>query len=182
MTKHRESAWRARTPDWHEPRRHARGSPDREVRFEKAARALAEARATNRPPPDGLGVPILIEGPHDTAALRAFGFSGPIEQVNRGWDRGRLIAHLVETYGTRDREGGPAIIVLMDWDRTGGRLQADLTRRLEAMDVRIDASARSTLTRALKPETRTVEGIAPFAEWLLPLMDVRDPPPPQSSE
>ena len=41
--------------------------------------------------------------------------------VNRGWDRSRLVAYLHDTYGTRNLvDKGPPLILLMDWDRTGG--------------------------------------------------------------
>jgi 5S rRNA maturation endonuclease (ribonuclease M5) len=110
--------------------------------------------------------PILVEGPRDVAALRSLGITGPIEVVNRGWDLARRVAHLVETYGTRGVDGGPAIHVLMDWDRTGGRLQTTFRRRLEAFDVKIDEDVRRVLMRCLKPETRTVEGLSGLVEVL----------------
>jgi 5S rRNA maturation endonuclease (ribonuclease M5) len=110
--------------------------------------------------------PILVEGPRDVAALRSLGITGPVEVVNRGWDLARRLAHLVETYGTRGVDGGPAIHVLMDWDRTGGRLQTTFRRRLEAFDVKIDEDVRRVLMRCLKPETRTVEGLSGLVEVL----------------
>jgi 5S rRNA maturation endonuclease (ribonuclease M5) len=76
------------------------------------------------------------------------------------------VAHLVETYGTRGVDGGPAIHVLMDWDRTGGRLQTTFRRRLEAFDVKIEEDLRRVLMRCLKPETRTVEGLSGLIEVL----------------
>ena len=36
-----------------------------------------------------------------TKTLRALGFTGPIEKVNRGWDRPRLIAYLHSEYCSR---------------------------------------------------------------------------------
>lgn len=112
------------------------------------------------------GRPVLVEGPRDVVALRALGVPGPFEVVNRGWDVARRIAHLVDTYGTRGPDGGPALHVLMDWDRTGGRLQNTFRRRLEAFDVKVDESVRRVLMRCLKPETRTVEGLSGLVEIL----------------
>ena len=58
----------------------------------------------------------------------------------------------------------------MDWDRTGGKLQANLRRRLESFDVMIDEELRKVLMRTLKPETRVVE--IGLAGALVPHMDV----------
>ena len=110
--------------------------------------------------------PILVEGPRDVAALRALGLDGPFEVVNRGWDVARRIAHLLENHGTRGVDGGPALHLLMDWDRTGGRLQTTFRRRLEAFDVKVDEDVRRVLMRCLKPETRTVEGLSGLIDVL----------------
>ena len=109
---------------------------------------------------------------NDEAALRALGFSGPVELVNRGWDLSRLIAYLYETYGsTNSVDDGAAIILLMDWDRTGGRLQRELTRRLESFDGCVDSRTRMELVRSFKPEGRTVESLGAHAEELCAVMD-----------
>jgi 5S rRNA maturation endonuclease (ribonuclease M5) len=154
------------------------------VRFEKAALALAEARRRNRKEDDsnrlhggdpGCGCPILVEGRRDREALTALGFTGPIELVNRGWNTGRLVAYLHDTYGTRNPvDGDAAIILLMDWDRTGGRLQQKLTKCLESLDVRIDGETRRLLSISMKPEGKTVEMLIAFIDDLLPLIDSTD--------
>lgn len=158
---------------WIGKRAKATGPPNRKVRFEIAARALSQARNRNSPPDlGGCGCPVLIEGMNDEAALRALGFSGPVELVNRGWDLSRLIAYLYETYGsTNSVDDGAAIILLMDWDRTGGRLQRELTRRLESFDVSVDSRTRMELVRSFKPEGRTVESLGAHAEELCAVMD-----------
>ncbi len=158
------------------------GPSDRPARFEKAARALAEARVRNRPVGEaGCGCPILVEGRRDEAALVALAFTGPIEVVNRGWDTGRLVAHLNDLYGTRNSvDGAASIILLMDWDRTGGRLQRSLSKRLQSLDVMVDGELRRRLSIALKPEGRTVEMLNAHVAELLPLIDAEDPPPPDA--
>jgi 5S rRNA maturation endonuclease (ribonuclease M5) len=160
------------------------GPSDRQMRFEKAALALAEARRRNRieddlPPSNGAdlgcGCPIVVEGRRDREALEALGFTGPIELVNRGWNTGRLVAYLHDTYGTRNPvDGDAAIILLMDWDRTGGRLQRQLRERLESLDVRIDSETRRMLSIAMKPEGKTVEMLIAFSDKLRPLIDSTD--------
>ena len=88
--------------------------------FNLAARAFAESQIRNRNPSDGgAGCPIVVEGKRDREALMALGFQGTIELINRGWDRSRLVAYFYDTYGTRNTiDGGPPLILLMDWDRT----------------------------------------------------------------
>ena len=91
-----------------------------ELRFGNAGQAIGEARRRNRL----YNWPIIVEGPRDRRALVALGFTGPIEVLNRGWTIERVVAYWYETYGTRNEDaGGSSVCLLMDWDRTGGRLQ-----------------------------------------------------------
>lgn len=158
-------------------RKSAGGNPTQDVRFESAGRALALARERNRDVEQGgSSCPILIEGIKDVKALRKLGFTGVIEQLNRGWDRSRLVAYLFEKYGCNNpNDGGPAIILLMDWDRTGGRIQNDMSMRLRAMDISLDEETRIELVRAMKPEGKTMESLAPFASELREKMNHHDP-------
>ena len=161
-------------PDWVDERARRAGPPDREIRFRAAAKAIAESILRNRPSKGAPDCPVVVEGIKDERALRVLGFSGTIEKVNRGWDRSRLVAFLHDEYGTRNIiDGGPPIILLMDWDRTGGRLQTALRNRLQALDVPIDENLRNVLMKAMKPEGRTVESLAPFASSLMPLILAR---------
>ena len=158
-------------------RKSSGGNPTQDVRFESAGRALALARERNRDVEQGgSSCPVLIEGIKDVKALRKLGFTGIIEQLNRGWDRSRLVAYLFEKYGCNNpNDGGPAIILLMDWDRTGGRIQNDMSIRLRAMDVSLDEETRIELVRAMKPEGKTIESLAPFASELREKMSYHDP-------
>ena len=123
--------------DWGEERNNLAGPADRVARFDRAARAFADCQRRNRNPIDGgAGCPIIVEGLRDEAALRALGFEGPVERMNRGWDRSRLVAYLYDKYGTRNTvDGGPPLILLMDWDRTGGRLQTALRNRTRLISI-----------------------------------------------
>ena len=161
-----------RLPDWESKRERVEGPADRVVRFEKASRAIAEALVRNRTVDQGgSGVPVVVEGNRDEETLRELGFTGPIEKVNRGWDRPRMVAYLHSKYCTvRTSDGGPPVILLMDWDRTGGRIQTALRDRLMAMDSPVDENLRNTLLRAMKPEGRTVESLLPHVPSLGPLV------------
>ena len=159
-------------PDWVGQRARAAGPPDRAVRFELAAKAIASAILRNRPIAEGgSGCPVVVEGLKDERALRALGFSGTIEKVNRGWDRSRLVAYLHQSYcASRPNDGGPPLIMLMDWDRTGGKLQTSLRDRLMSLDAPIDEDLRMVLLRAMKPEGRTVESLLPHSQSLKPII------------
>jgi 5S rRNA maturation endonuclease (ribonuclease M5) len=161
-----------RLPDWDSKRERVEGPADRVVRFEKASRAIAEALVRNRTVDQGgSGVPVVVEGNRDEETLRELGFTGPIEKVNRGWDRPRMVAYLHSEYCTvRTPDGGPSVILLMDWDRTGGRIQTALRDRLMAMDSPVDENLRNTLLRAMKPEGRTVESLLSHVPSLRPLV------------
>ena len=161
-----------RLPDWESKRERVEGPADRVVRFEKASRAIAEALVRNRTVDQGgSGIPVVVEGNRDEETLRELGFTGPIEKVNRGWDRPRMVAYLHSKYCTvRTSDGGPPVILLMDWDRTGGRIQTALRDRLMAMDSPVDENLRNTLLRAMKPEGRTVESLLPHVPSLGPLV------------
>ncbi len=150
---------------------------DRHARYTSAGRVLGESRIRNRPTSTGgCGCPIIIEGRRDRIALQAMGFTGPNEQVNRGWDLAKFVTYIFETYGILNKvDQGPSVILLMDWDRTGGRLQRKLSERLMAFGMRVDNETRMGLLRAMKPEGRTVEGLKAHAEKLRPYIDQIDP-------
>ena len=148
-----------------------RGSSNAEERWHQAAQALAGARLRNRK----ANAVVLVEGRRDREALEGLGFSGPIEVLNRRWPVDDVLVFLVENYGRRSQvDRGPSVIVLMDWDRTGGRLQANIRRNLESLDVGFDEQLRSVLMRCLKPETRVVEGLSGLVDVLGPLVDMYD--------
>ena len=153
------------------------GPRDREIRFNKAAKSIAKSISRNAPTEEGGShCPVIVEGPKDERALRALGFSGTIEKVNRGWTRSKLIAYLLDTYGTRNIiDKGPSIILAMDWDRTGGQLQKSIRDRLMSLDVTVDEEMRTTLMRVMKPEGRTIESLLPHAPTLLPLIAANSP-------
>ena len=151
-------------------------SNHRDARYTTAGRALGEARIRNRPTRKGrCDCPIIVEGRKDRLTLESIGFTGKIEQVNRGWNQSRFIAYIFEKYGIINKvDQGPSVILLMDWDRTGGRLQRKIGERLEAFGMKVDHETRMELVRAMKPEGRTVEGLKSHADTLRPYIDVFD--------
>ena len=152
-------------------------SNNRDVRYTTAGRALGELRYRNRLPVNGgCGCPIIIEGRRDRLALKLLGFTGPIEQVNRGWSQSRFVTYIYEKYGIINKvDQGCSVCLLMDWDRTGGRLQKKLGEQFEAFGMRVDNETRMELIRSMKPEGRTVEGLKAHADKLRPYIDIVDP-------
>jgi 5S rRNA maturation endonuclease (ribonuclease M5) len=159
-----------RYTDWVSQRSMEKGPHSRTARFERAAKAISIAILRNRALEEGgSGLPVLVEGKRDEATLRALGFTGKVERVNRGWDRPRLVAYLHSSYCTVS-DGGPSLILLMDWDRTGGRLQTAIRDRLMALDSPVDEDLRRELLKSMKPEGRTVESLLSHADSLEPLV------------
>ena len=149
----------------------ARDSNNQDKRFELAGLALSEQRSRNR----DMNFPILVEGKRDKKALECLGFTGQIEVLNRGWTIDRVVTSLFEIYGQRNpTDSGPVISVLMDWDRTGGRLQKKLVQLMESFDMKVCQETRNVLMKAIKPETRVVESLKGLSSKLLPIMDNYD--------
>ena len=122
---------------------------NREQRYALAHRALESCIEENVE-----GTVILVEGKRDEAALRELGFTGPIEKLNRGWPIDRVVTYITEEYG--------ACIVLMDWDRTGGRLQKRLMDSMTSLDIKPSDECRRALSKAMKPDTMCVEDLPSF--------------------
>ena len=136
----------------------------KEERLFLAAKAIKESIIRNLPIEDGgYNCPILVEGINDVKCLRALGFLGIIETVNKGWDRPRMVAYLHETYGAKLAiDGLPRIILLMDWDRTGGRLQKKIVESMAGLEINVSDELRQVLSKAMKPDTRCVEDLTSF--------------------
>ena len=129
--------------------RHWRVYLNREQRYALAHRALESCIEENAE-----GMVILVEGKRDEVALRTLGFTGPIEKLNRGWTVERVVDYIAETYGS--------CIVLMDWDRTGGRLQRRLMDSMISLDLKPSDEFRRVLSKTMKPDTMCVENIPSF--------------------
>ena len=122
---------------------------NREKRYALAHRAIESCLEENAE-----GTVILVEGQRDELALRTLGFSGPIEKLNRGWPIDRVVVYIAEKYGS--------CIVLMDWDRTGGRLQKRLMDSMGSLDIKPSDECRRALSKAMKPDTMCVEDLPSF--------------------
>lgn len=104
-------------------------------------------------------MPILVEGTKDVTALRALGLEGDIRVVNTGLG----LVPLVESIHA---EGVKDLVLLCDWDRTGGRLQRRLRELCDSHAIRWNDAHRQALVRIVGNEARTVESLASLRESL----------------
>lgn len=100
-------------------------------------------------------VPIIVEGKRDVASLRALGVPGRIEMVNRG----NTLLQVCDALAERSTE----VIVLTDWDRTGGHIMRHLRDNLQGR-VRIHDTFRRTF--AVYSEVKDVESLASYMSTL----------------
>lgn len=102
--------------------------------------------------------PVLVEGIHDREALLELGCVGTIITFHDG----------DSILGTAERIAGEhrQIILLTDWDRTGGTIHARMKETLTALGVRCDERLRRELAMLVSKETRSLEGVPGFLERL----------------
>ena len=117
------------------------------------------------------GLPILVEGKRDKDFLLELGFSGTIEVLNRGWSLEKLAIYLLEKNQVISENKKPMLSILMDWDRTGEKLQKKLVQIFSSMDEIVDETLRNELIRTLNGRTKTVEGIRFILNELQELMN-----------
>jgi 5S rRNA maturation endonuclease (ribonuclease M5) len=129
---------------------------DERERLERVEELLLDLRDEND------DVPILVEGSKDRETLRTLGFTGDLIQVHRG----ESIFNFCEELA-RDHE---EVIVLMDWDRTGGQLTELLEEGLEANQVAYDFTYRRELARATRKEISDVEALDTYIRNLRRLL------------
>lgn len=132
----------------------------------KIATAFEISKEKNRE-----GLSILVEGKRDKDFLLELGFSGTIEVLNRGWSLEKLAIYLLEKNQIISENKKPILSILMDWDRTGEKLQKKLIQIFSSMDEIIDETLRNELIRTLNGRTKTVEGIRFILSELQELMD-----------
>jgi 5S rRNA maturation endonuclease (ribonuclease M5) len=103
---------------------------------------------------DNATTPILVEGIRDRRALEQWGCRGQILVVNDG----------DSLVGTADRLATEheRIILLPDWDRTGGSIHRRLKEMLQAHAVTCEIDYRRELARLSTKWTCTVDGLPAF--------------------
>jgi len=104
------------------------------------------------------GIPIVVEGDNDITALKLLGFTGVIIRLNQG----KPLFNVVEEWSKVYAE----MIILTDWDRTGGRLAKTLSEAFEANEMKYDLEFRKQLAYLCKKDIKDVQGIPRFLDNL----------------
>lgn len=113
-----------------------------EERYERLQACIEDLREANE------AIPILVEGNRDLAALRRLGCQGEILVYNSGKRLGETADLLARNH--------PRLIVLFDWDRTGGHLVQRLREHV-ATQIHLDLETRKEL--AIVSQIKSVEDL-----------------------
>ena len=104
------------------------------------------------------GIPIIVEGRRDEAALRKLGIKGTIHCLKAtGEPRFRFIERL---------DGSRRAIVLTDFDREGGELGTWLYQELSHRGIRADNQLWRKIRGLARTEVRSVEELPSFVRAL----------------
>ena len=118
----------------------------RDARLERLEAALDELReAANE------GIPLIVEGEKDEIALRNLQLSGPIIRINQGMPIFTLVEGLARQHD--------ALILLTDWDRTGGHLARLLRDACQANGIKLDERHRKALSKAVGSGVNDIESL-----------------------
>jgi len=109
--------------------------------------------------------PIIVEGKKDVRALRRLGVKGEIIRIKTS----RTVFRIIESL----REEHDEVIILTDWDRTGGRLYHRIKRACKANLLSYNQDIRKRLIKYTKRDIKDVESIPAFLSRLRRI--VRDP-------
>jgi 5S rRNA maturation endonuclease (ribonuclease M5) len=113
-------------------------------------------------------IPVIVEGRRDVAALRRLGLKGAILTLHCG--------QTVAAFGEQIARRFPSVILLLDWDRRGRLLHAQLTRHLEA-EWEEHAYIRQELITLCKSAISAIEDVPA----LLAVYDASSSTPPSGS-
>lgn len=127
-------------------RRNAPPSPNMvdTERYERLLEVLEELDEAS------LHAPLIVEGKRDREALRSLGVKGDIISLNRGQGMHEFAESVA---GSHER-----VVLLMDWDSTGEKLQERLTREFKGMWEEHE-SFRRLLRVLCQKEVRDIEGL-----------------------
>jgi 5S rRNA maturation endonuclease (ribonuclease M5) len=121
--------------------------------MEETERIILELRTQSE-----AGVPIIVEGRRDEAALRRLGVTGKVHCLKaRGESRHEFLDRL---------DGTKEAIVLTDFDREGKELETWLYKELSQRGVRTDLKLWIRMRSLARTEVRSVEEIPNFVRAL----------------
>lgn len=104
------------------------------------------------------GIPIIVEGRRDEAALRKLGVNGPIHCLKAlGESRYEFLERVDGTNGA---------IVFVDFDREGKKLEAWLHKELSQRGINSDLKLWSRIKSLARGDVRSVEELPSFMRAL----------------
>ena len=122
-------------------------------KMEETQRIIDELRTQS-----GAGVPIIVEGRRDEAALRRLGVTGKVHCLKaRGESRHEFLDRL---------DGTKEAIVLTDFDREGKELETWLYKELSQRGVKSDLKIWIRMRSLARTEVRSVEELPSFIRAL----------------
>lgn len=122
-------------------------------KMEETERIFEELRRQSE-----IGVPIIVEGRRDEAALRRLGVRGRIHCLKaKGESRHEFLEHL---------DGAREAILLTDFDREGKELGRWLYRELSQRGIRSDDRLWRRIRSLSRTEVRSVEELPSFVRAL----------------
>ena len=122
-------------------------------KMEEAERVIDELRTQSE-----AGVPIIVEGRRDEAALRRLGVAGKVHCLKaRGESRHEFLDRL---------DGTKEAIVLTDFDREGKELETWLYKELSQRGVKSDLKLWIRMRSLARTEVRSVEELPSFIRAL----------------
>ena len=121
--------------------------------MEETQRIIDELRTQSE-----AGVPIIVEGRRDEAALRRLGVTGKVHCLKaRGESRHEFLDRL---------DGTKEVIVLTDFDREGKELETWLYKELSQRGVKSDLKTWIRMRSLARTEVRSVEELPSFIRAL----------------
>ena len=122
-------------------------------KMEETQRIIDELRTQSE-----AGVPIIVEGRRDEAALRRLGVAGEVHCLKaRGESRHEFLDRL---------DGTKEAIVLTDFDREGKELETWLYKELSQRGVKSDLKLWISMRSLARTEVRSVEELPNFVRAL----------------
>ncbi|MFQ6074878.1 MAG: toprim domain-containing protein [Candidatus Bathyarchaeia archaeon] len=103
------------------------------------------------------GVPVVVEGRKDSAALRRLGIRAKVVRVKSS---GKVLADVLDGI-----EGGE-VILMVDFDRDGVELAKQITTYLEGKRVKVNSLFWKEIGALVKRDVKDVEGLPSFLEKL----------------
>lgn len=124
------------------------------MRLEESLKGLLDAleKLRNRE----RDVPVIVEGRKDRKALKKMGVGGDIILIKRS----KSIFHIIEEFQGKYEK----VILLTDWDRTGGRLAHRIQKACDANGIICDADIRREIIKYVKKEVKDVESLPSFID------------------